>query len=299
MLQETRSTTSRPTRSRSRSALPPRSRRRPGSSVTTSLSPSAPGWAKAAELIGETTATIPAHEIDGLLPACARRARRNPAVCAAAERQARPRHRRAHPLLRGPRCAPGRAQRAHRCSDRCDDDDPHQRSRRDPRDLDPWDPRPDQRPHQPHRRLPARGRDLRRPHRPVFLAACADLAHSRSTRASTRACTASSAGPTTRPPPKCRWRRRSADTSSGCRPPSRPSPRRQAGMEVLGLSLITNLAAGIQTTPLSHAGGPRGRPRRRTRDQRSSRTDRGSAVTNNAGAEHILTAAQAWLRPGP
>jgi purine-nucleoside phosphorylase len=28
---------------------------------------------------------------------------------------------------------------------------------------------------------------------------------------------------------------------------------RQAGMEILGLSLITNLAAGIQKTPLSHA----------------------------------------------
>ncbi|WP_353988453.1 purine-nucleoside phosphorylase [Ruicaihuangia caeni] len=28
---------------------------------------------------------------------------------------------------------------------------------------------------------------------------------------------------------------------------------RQSGMEVLGMSLITNLAAGIQTTPLSHA----------------------------------------------
>jgi purine-nucleoside phosphorylase len=27
---------------------------------------------------------------------------------------------------------------------------------------------------------------------------------------------------------------------------------REAGMEVLGLSLITNLAAGIQKTPLSH-----------------------------------------------
>ena len=27
---------------------------------------------------------------------------------------------------------------------------------------------------------------------------------------------------------------------------------RQAGMEVLGFSLITNMAAGIQTTPLSH-----------------------------------------------
>ena len=28
---------------------------------------------------------------------------------------------------------------------------------------------------------------------------------------------------------------------------------REAGMEVLGMSLITNLAAGIQKTPLSHA----------------------------------------------
>ena len=28
---------------------------------------------------------------------------------------------------------------------------------------------------------------------------------------------------------------------------------RQSGMEILGMSLITNLAAGIQTTPLSHA----------------------------------------------
>ena len=28
---------------------------------------------------------------------------------------------------------------------------------------------------------------------------------------------------------------------------------RESGMEVLGMSLITNLAAGIQKTPLSHA----------------------------------------------
>ena len=28
---------------------------------------------------------------------------------------------------------------------------------------------------------------------------------------------------------------------------------REAGMEILGFSLITNLAAGIQETPLSHA----------------------------------------------
>ena len=28
---------------------------------------------------------------------------------------------------------------------------------------------------------------------------------------------------------------------------------RESGMEILGMSLITNLAAGIQKTPLSHA----------------------------------------------
>ena len=27
---------------------------------------------------------------------------------------------------------------------------------------------------------------------------------------------------------------------------------RQAGMEILGFTLVTNMAAGIQTTPLSH-----------------------------------------------
>ena len=46
---------------------------------------------------------------------------------------------------------------------------------------------------------------------------------------------------------------------------------RQAGMEILGFSLITNLAAGIPKHPLSHAEVLRGRPRRRARDQRAAR----------------------------
>ena len=41
---------------------------------------------------------------------------------------------------------------------------------------------------------------------------------------------------------------------------------RQAGMEILGFSLITNLAAGIQTDAAQPRGGHRGRPRRRAGD---------------------------------
>ena len=45
---------------------------------------------------------------------------------------------------------------------------------------------------------------------------------------------------------------------------------RQAGMEILGFSLITNMAAGIQTTPLSHQEVHRGRPRRPSPSSRRS-----------------------------
>ena len=38
---------------------------------------------------------------------------------------------------------------------------------------------------------------------------------------------------------------------------------REAGLEVLGISLVTNLAAGITGEPLDHAGGAGGRPARR------------------------------------
>ena len=75
----------------------------------------------------------------------------------------------------------------------------------------------------------------------------------RSTRRSTRACTRSSAARTTRRRPRCRWRRPSAATSSACRPRSRRSPPARPAWRSSGMSLITNLAAGIQKTPLSHA----------------------------------------------
>ena len=53
---------------------------------------------------------------------------------------------------------------------------------------------------------------------------------------------------------------------------------RQAGMEILGMSLITNLAAGIQPTPLSHAEVIEAGQRRRARDQRAARAHRRRAV---------------------
>ena len=48
---------------------------------------------------------------------------------------------------------------------------PHQRLRRAARGVGPRDPGPHQRPHQPHRALPHRGRELRRPHRRLHPAA--------------------------------------------------------------------------------------------------------------------------------
>src|SRR5690606_9228645 len=43
----------------------------------------------------------------------------------------------------------------------------------------------------------------------------------------------------------------------------------------------------------------RGRPRRRTADQRPARPDRGGTVMTPAGTAHILTAARAWLAQDP
>ncbi len=144
--------------------------------------------------------------------------------------------------------------------------------------LDARHPRADQRPHQPHRGLPARGRDLHRPHRPL-LEAPARARPRRSSPASTTASTCSSAARTTRPRPRCRWRRRSAATSSGMSTALEAIAARQAGMEILGFSLITNLAAGISADPAQSHRGARGRSRRRAGDQRPARPRGGRAVS--------------------
>ena len=55
----------------------------------------------------------------------------------------------------------------------------------------------------------------------------------------------------TRRRPRCGWPACSAPTSSACRPCSRPIAAHAEGCEVLGISLVTNLAAGLGD-PLDH-----------------------------------------------
>ncbi len=110
-----------------------------------------------------------------------------------------------------------------------------------------------QRPHQPHRDLAARGADLRRPHRPLLARGCARSAAT-STRASTRASTCQFRGPHYETPAEVqmakghrRRPRRHVDDARG--------DRRAAGRawRCSGISLVTNLAAGITDEPLNHA----------------------------------------------
>ena len=109
----------------------------------------------------------------------------------------------------------------------------------------------DQGPHQPDGDVADRRRELRRPDRPLLAAAARAVQGGRA-RASTRASTSSSPGRTTRPRPRSRWSAASAATSPVCRPRSRRSPRARPGMEILGISLVTNAAAGMSGEPLDH-----------------------------------------------
>ncbi len=151
----------------------------------------------------------------------------------------------------------------------------------------------DQRPHQPHRRLPARGSDLRRPDGPVREAPPRHRAQHRPDARRGRV-TPSSAARTTRPRPRCRWRSTSADTSSACRPLSRRSPPARPAWRSSGFSLITNLAAGIQQTPLSHAEViEAGREAEPVISALLARGGRGPV------SEERLAQARAWLRQDP
>ena len=57
---------------------------------------------------------------------------------------------------------------------------------------------------------------------------------------------------------------------------------RHAGMEVFGISLVTNLAAGISPLPLSHQEVHRGRPGRRPADLQAPRGNHRQALTRQA-----------------
>jgi purine-nucleoside phosphorylase len=99
--------------------------------------------------------------------------------------------------------------------------------------------------------------------------ACAPLPAG-STLASMRASTCSSAGPTTRRRPRCRWPRILGGDLVGMSTTLEAIAARQRGLEVLGISLVTNLAAGISKTPLSTT---RRSSRRVARPHRTMRRD--------------------------
>ena len=102
---------------------------------------------------------------------CSRRARRDPAHRAhRSQRQACARARLPHALLRRQGCARRRPRCAHRCRGRLLQPGADQRLRRAQPQLGRRHPGAHLRPHQPHRHLPHRGRELRRPHRPLLAA---------------------------------------------------------------------------------------------------------------------------------
>ena len=109
----------------------------------------------------------------------------------------------------------------------------------------------DQRPHQPHRPVADRGRELRRPDRPLQQPAARDVPRG-GPDASTRASTCSSPGPHYETPAEIGMVRAIGGHLVGMSTTLEAIAAREAGMEVLGISLVTNLAAGISGEPLNH-----------------------------------------------
>ena len=73
---------------------------------------------------------------------------------------------------------------------------------------------------------------------------------------------------------------------------------REAGMEVLGISLVTNLAAGFSGEPLNHDGGPRGRPGGRLADGRAARPDRAPHLSSELRVLEVEPPGEQRQRPG-
>ena len=107
------------------------------------------------------------------------------------------------------------------------------------------------RPPQPDRPLAAGRRELRRPDRPLLRPA-ARRWPARSTRRWPRASTRRCPARTTRRRPRSGCCARSAPTWSACPRRWRRSPPGPPGMEVFGLSMVTNAAAGITGEELDH-----------------------------------------------
>ncbi len=217
------------------------------------------GWAPAVDALGAPEAEFPVTDLPGFPP---------PAVEGHGGKvrsyrigdEARPGLPRPHPLLRGPRRRRRRARRPHRRRRRLQDDRPDQRLRRPARGHAPRPAGADQRPHQPDGDLADRRRELRRPHRPVLAAAARAVQGGRPDAGGGRL-RRSSPARTTRPRPRSAWSASSAATWSACPPSLEAIAAREAGAEVLGISLVTNLAAGHDRRAAQPRGGPPGGPR--------------------------------------
>lgn len=109
---------------------------------------------------------------------------------------------------------------------------------------------PDQRPHQPDRHVPHRRRELRRPDRPVLprlRALCKEI-----DPALEEGVYAQFPGPHYETPAEIRMARVIGADLVGMSTVLEAIAAREAGAEVLGISLVTNLAAGMTGEPLNH-----------------------------------------------
>ncbi len=208
------------------------------------------GWLPAVDALGEATAEIETTDLPGFSAAAVaghsgkirsvRSGRAQPAGLPLP-----------HPLLRGPRRRGGRAPGAHGGRGRLLDDRADQRLRRPQRGLDARHAGPHQGPPQPHR--DARPSSARTSSTsptstpPGLRALCKEVDETLD-----EGVYAQFPGPHYETPAEVRMAACSAPTWSACRPRSRRSRPARPAWRSSGISLVTNLAAGISDQPLDH-----------------------------------------------
>ena len=155
---------------------------------------------------------------------------------------------------------------------------------------------PDQRPHQPHRDLADRRRDLRRPHRPL-LAAAARRCAARSTRRCEEGVYVQFPGPHYETPAEiAHGPRASAATWSACRRPSRRSPPARPAPRCSASRWSPTSPPGMTGEPLNHeevleAGRDGGDPDGRAAGQGGRAAVTGSRTAGQGqGHEHRTSA---------
>ncbi len=209
------------------------------------------GWLPAVDALGEATAELTTTDLPGFAPPAVQGHAGKIRSVRSGDKNLLVFLGRTH-FYEGLGVRLGGARRPHRRRRRLPHDRADQRLRRPQGDLDARHAGADQRPRQPHRDVADRGRQLRRPHRPLLPAGSGRCA-ARSTRRSTRASTCQFPGPHYETPAEIRMVRAIGGDLVGMSTVLEAIAAREAGLEVLGISLVTNLAAGITGEPLNHA----------------------------------------------